>query len=294
MKRVLLTITAFCAAVSLNAQVVNGNLETWASGEPSNWLYDFGGSVGVQPGTENWLTDFGEVATTTQTPGMLSGTGALLETVDATSATLIDAGVTQIGGLLLGEWSYSGPDLESVSFDYDARPLAGDTSFVEVALFNFAGELISIAGAFWFPADATSDWTSITIPFVDAGGAGSVNSIRIYCLSSYSTGAGTPETGSTLKVDNFVLNEASTSSVIALSNIELSAFPNPATDVLNIKTTADATSVSIISMDGKVVSTQEMNGTSATVNVSELKAGVYFYEVEALDGTVVRHKFLKN
>ena len=46
-------------------------------------------------------------------------------------------------------------------------------------------------------------------------------------------------------------------------------------------------------MDGKVVSTQEMNGTSATVNVADLNTGAYFYEVKTIDGSVSRNTFMK-
>ncbi len=75
-------------------------------------------------------------------------------------------------------------------------------------------------------------------------------------------------------------------------NINVSVYPNPANDVLNVKLSEVAESVSIISMDGKVVSTQIVNGTSTTVDVSELTSGVYLYEVVTANGTV-RNTFMK-
>lgn len=80
------------------------------------------------------------------------------------------------------------------------------------------------------------------------------------------------------------LNEAS---------IEALVYPNPAINVLNIETTAAANSVSIISMDGKVVSSTAMSGLKGSVDVSNLKEGVYFYEVAIADGSVVRNTFVK-
>ena len=75
--------------------------------------------------------------------------------------------------------------------------------------------------------------------------------------------------------------------------ITTSVYPNPANDVLNINVSANATSVSIIGMDGKVISTEAINANTAAVNVSNLVAGVYFYEIVAENGSVVRNTFVK-
>lgn len=77
------------------------------------------------------------------------------------------------------------------------------------------------------------------------------------------------------------------------NEINISAYPNPASTELTINVAGEATSVSIISMDGKVVATQDVNGASTTVDVSNLNAGVYFYEVAAANGEVVRNTFVK-
>lgn len=293
MKKLVLSLTALCAAVSLNAQIVNGGLETWAAGEPSNWTYDYGGTTGVQPGTNNFLTGFSEAATTTQITGTPSGSAALLETVDATNAQVIGFGFPQIPGLLLGEWTYSGANPTSMTCDFDARPLTGDTAVILFTVYNAAGAEMGYAGGLIVPANATSAWTNFAFPFDYTGGAaGPAAKVEIYCTSSYTSGAGVAETGSTLKVDNFVLN-VSTAGIEEQIALELNVFPNPASDVLNINTNVEAISVSVISMDGKVVATQEMNGTSAVVNVSDLNSGAYFYEVKTVDGLVSRNTFMK-
>ena len=75
---------------------------------------------------------------------------------------------------------------------------------------------------------------------------------------------------------------------------EASVYPNPTNSILNVKTTLESTKVSIISMDGKVVATSKINGLTGSVDVSDLVDGVYFYEVAAADGSVVRNTFVKN
>jgi hypothetical protein len=77
------------------------------------------------------------------------------------------------------------------------------------------------------------------------------------------------------------------------NEIVASVYPNPASDVLNIKLKANATSVSIISMDGKVVSTQNVSSNTVAVDLSNVLAGAYIYEIVAENGTVIRNTFVK-
>lgn len=67
-------------------------------------------------------------------------------------------------------------------------------------------------------------------------------------------------------------------------------YPNPANDVLNVKTTEVIETISIITTEGKVVATAN-NATS--INVAELTAGMYIYEVKTVSGQVVRNTFMK-
>ena len=73
----------------------------------------------------------------------------------------------------------------------------------------------------------------------------------------------------------------------------LSAYPNPTTDVLNIKLNENASTVSILSLDGKLISSEIVNTNTLAVNVADLAAGVYFYEVVTAEGDKVRNKFIK-
>lgn len=70
-------------------------------------------------------------------------------------------------------------------------------------------------------------------------------------------------------------------------------FPNPANETVNISwnTTADETVVELIDISGRVISSQQVNGKSTTLNVSELPAGTYFVNVIA-DGQVSTAKLV--
>lgn len=77
------------------------------------------------------------------------------------------------------------------------------------------------------------------------------------------------------------------------SNLEVSIFPNPTVDVLNFTLNANAETVSIYSLDGKLISTENVNASNGTIEVSNLNAGTYFYEFTTSEGDITRNTFVK-
>lgn len=72
------------------------------------------------------------------------------------------------------------------------------------------------------------------------------------------------------------------------SNITI--YPNPATEFINITGLENIKSVKIISSDGKLVSTS-LNTKS--INISKIPLGIYFVEIETILSTIKRIKFIK-
>lgn len=73
--------------------------------------------------------------------------------------------------------------------------------------------------------------------------------------------------------------------------ITASVYPNPTTDVLNIVAgNEEIETVTVASLDGKVV----MNATSGTLDVADLKAGMYIYNVTTKAGKLATGNFVKN
>jgi hypothetical protein len=97
-----------------------------------------------------------------------------------------------------------------------------------------------------------------------------------------------------LIMDDFTVTASGSGPASLVENtMNVNVYPNPAEDVLNISMDLNGASVAVISMDGKVVAKQDMNGTTATVDVANLVSGVYFYEVTAENGLVIRNSFVK-
>jgi hypothetical protein len=74
------------------------------------------------------------------------------------------------------------------------------------------------------------------------------------------------------------------------NTLSASVYPNPATDVLNIKMNEEVASVVITALDGKTVATE----TSASVNISGLNTGMYLYTITGVSGKVAKGNFVKN
>ena len=86
------------------------------------------------------------------------------------------------------------------------------------------------------------------------------------------------------------------SPVLAVNDASLTAnkvslYPNPVKDVLNFTNAEKIKSVRIFDATGKEWAGQK---SVVSINVSALAKGVYFVEVEKLDGTTAYEKFIKN
>ena len=83
--------------------------------------------------------------------------------------------------------------------------------------------------------------------------------------------------------NEFYVDDVTTSTgILSINDAEFKSFtiyPNPVTDILNIKTRDAVNKVSVYNVLGKLVYTATPNALSPTVNMSAMKTGVYFVEV---------------
>ena len=76
------------------------------------------------------------------------------------------------------------------------------------------------------------------------------------------------------------------------NTISSKVYPNPAENTLNVEMTEELVSVNVISLDGKIVISQVMNGATS-VDVANLTVGSYVLEATTVSGAVVRTNFIK-
>jgi hypothetical protein len=114
---------------------------------------------------------------------------------------------------------------------------------------------------------------------------------NVVCLGSGSVvlaGTGDPnDTNPVNNFDSFIVNQTSG---LAELNAGIVVYPNPAINALNVEASEAIASITVIGMDGSIVSNSEF---SSQVDVSTLVSGIYVYQVTLSSGAVVTNKFVK-
>lgn len=273
MKRILLSIGVVLAASTLNAQILTADdaveFGTWTALDLDNDTY-------------SWeIVD-------------LTGAGTA---IDAQAEVALSQSWDQTAGALTPDNWLISPVMDLTT--YTAASMTFSAGSIEDAGSTFAAEYYSVyivtaadAGALITALATASPVYSETIPdggqlythTVDMTSFAGMNNVyvafRHYNVTDMNA----------LVLDDIVI---SGTNGIQENSFGAQVYPNPTSAELNIKTDINASNVSIIGMDGKVISTQAVNATSTTVDVSDLVAGVYFYEILAENGSVYRSTFVK-
>ena len=74
---------------------------------------------------------------------------------------------------------------------------------------------------------------------------------------------------------------------------EITVFPNPTNDILNITSSETISEIEIVNMNGQVVRRVEINGDNAVCNVADLRSGVYIVRISTATATLSQRKFVK-
>ena len=90
--------------------------------------------------------------------------------------------------------------------------------------------------------------------------------------------------------------EITTETGIDVTEIQLSAFPNPTSDVLNLTIDGDFGKVTyaLFNNSSALLAKGTANGPKTQIQMGAFKPGVYFLEVKAEGKTVKRFKVVKN
>jgi len=78
-----------------------------------------------------------------------------------------------------------------------------------------------------------------------------------------------------------------------LNDNQLMIYPNPAHDFVTIKTNNDIQSVKVLNYTGQVVLNTKTNGNEVNINTSDLKAGIYFIQIETKTNKFTRSISIK-
>ncbi|MCD4683188.1 MAG: T9SS type A sorting domain-containing protein, partial [Bacteroidales bacterium] len=65
-------------------------------------------------------------------------------------------------------------------------------------------------------------------------------------------------------------------------------FPNPATDLVNVKTPVEMTTISVLNNAGQIVVDEAVNTMNYQIDVSQFESGIYYIKLETDEGSIVR------
>lgn len=280
MKKIYLLAASFMAA-ALSFGQINLSYE-------SPITHPFSGAGITEVGsTDGWGLGIFE-ASTDATDGT---TSAKLTT--ATNPNFALAGLpTTLSGETIqsvtGSFSNNGADI-SGSVDFKYAPESGDSAIIIFEVYDTltagtSDDVLLYSGSLLLTLPVGS-WTTIPLTLQATGNTGTANQLIFGGMSSYRA----KTVGSTLMLDSWVIDLGGSLGIENNKNVSFKVFPNPATDVLNISSSEEVSNVSILSLDGKLVSTT----SGKQVDVSNLKTGVYIYEVTMVSGEKVINKFMK-
>ncbi len=104
---------------------------------------------------------------------------------------------------------------------------------------------------------------------------------------------------STIIFDNYICRASATNTLLSTNNFnsieksEVSLYPNPTNNILNINSVETVKSVTIIDINGRTVLQNNINLNNPEINVAELNSGIYFVSVTTDLGTSTQ-KIIKN
>lgn len=294
MKKIYMLTASLLMAGAVSAQtIVNGDFEApIQEAIPGKISQTAGWGVGL----------FSPVTTN---PGEGLQSVSLKTFVDAAIAAQAGSPNDTLGGQIVQEINGPVPNTATLTLDfmYKYAPVDGDVAVVAIEVYDTlltgaADDVLLYQGLAILSAAKTA-WTNRTIT-LDADGTGTANQIFIIATASaksvFSGATSLPsmKEGSELLLDKMVLKNSATTGVNEATVTTASVYPNPAVDVLNFKLEgADASSVTIFSLDGKVLISQSVNGSNGSVNVSELNTGMYIYQIATVNGETVKSTFVK-
>lgn len=279
------------AFFAVNAQQVpNAGFEDWAvSYKPDNWATVdgiFGSPLGF---------------TTKDTADKVQGSASIKLVSDSLSL-VPQAGVVP-GLASLGTASYVGgqPSFFGIPFTYRPDTLffsykystpGADTAGVQIVLFKSGSQPVLAGG---IPLGTTNgQWANVYVPLTsNYSSASTPDTLLIQFFASFGD---VSIKGSTLNVDDVRFGYVSVPSAIneIAENINVTVFPNPASDVINVASEKNLAGFNFQIMDvtGRVVSTTTLTGETSSVFVADLAKGNYIYKItDKNNGLVKQNKF---
>jgi|GEM_PF-598729 len=298
MKKSLLSILGgaffFTVATAQISQPTNQSFENWQTynGSISN-TYD----EPVDWNTGNQCSELINQLAVTKSTDAYSGTySAKLETLPAfgnikvngvlTTATLICS--ANSGGQEGGS-AYTAMIPDSIVGFYKYAPATNDSAYTQV-MFLSNNDMDTVSYTRVNFSQTVGSWTRFSAPITPAASGQTPQKLSLFFSSSWGDGSqGQAVVGSVFYIDSVHFIAVPAGINEAYTNTDWSVYPNPATEILNIKSvTGEAASIEILDITGKLIKYATIGAGTSTVDIANFVPGVYLYQIRTLNQQVVR------
>jgi len=288
MKKIFTLFTFLLCLTILNAQEIpNAGFESWEDFgtymEPEFWS------------TPNPFTSLAGVITVEQSTDAAEGMySARLETKDVLGGLFQAPGLLTLGNFFVNiqtqEYTFGGGIelpyfVESISGKFKYAGTDGDSASVLAYSFRHpeGEDPDTVAIGFGFLHDA-GEWTEFTFPVIKISPM-EPDSFNMLILSS---GTFDLTAGSVLYIDDLSMSVITNVDELK-DDVQVSAYPNPATDRVTFEMTSSSPEreVSLYDVTGRLVITKAFNERKVNLSVADLPQGMYTYRV------VSGHQLLK-
>lgn len=304
MKKLLFVISAtflFVAHVNAQTTAPNGGFETWQNKilifnplspleVPTSWsTFDsLANSLNFLIGQTTTIQKTVTKSTSVKNSGtssamMVTKTFSSLGAVPGimTNATLnLDASfnLTFSGGAAISQRV----SMASAYIKY--APANADSGSFAVEIINRTLGVDSVIGSGGVQFGVKANFTKVDVPITYIATNLAANLIRYYFTNSNDT----VQNSSTLYVDDVTYTTTTGITEALMNDIEITAYPNPAIDVLSIKASSDDELLfELYAIDGKVLQTKTFSKTTE-IRVADLASGLYLYTVKNKDQAIIK------
>ncbi len=163
-----------------------------------------------------------------------------------------------------------------------------DSGQLSVDVYAHIGGVDSVVGSGFVRVGSTSSFAQVTatVTYPVAALGLLADTVRVYFASS--CGGGRNVVGSTLWADDVSMTLLPVGVAQVEATNAFSIYPNPAANWLNVAIDSKLDySVALFTTDGKCVRGATFTG-NGTLDIQALPVGIYYYDVTATDGTVLK------
>jgi len=163
-------------------------------------------------------------------------------------------------------------------------PATNDTASFSVEIINRTFGKDSLIGFGSVEFGARPTFTKIEIPIDYNATTLPANLIRFFFTNSNDT----VQNSSTLYVDDVTYTTTTGVTEALMNDIEITAYPNPANEVVTIKAaTEDALVVELYSIDGQLLQTKAFS-KETQLRIADLANGLYVYNIKDKDQVIIK------